>query len=63
MKVVNSLNKDSVFHKILTTIFCGYLSENDILGHGDQYEQFYSSFVALASHHLSSCAGTGKLDK
>ncbi|XP_052722001.1 E3 ubiquitin-protein ligase UBR4-like isoform X2 [Crassostrea angulata] len=34
------------------------LSENDILGHGDQYEQFYSSFVALASHHLSSCAGT-----
>ncbi|XP_052093919.1 E3 ubiquitin-protein ligase UBR4-like [Mytilus californianus] len=28
-------------------------SETDILEHEDQYEQFYSSFVALATHYLS----------
>ena len=28
-------------------------SEPDILEHEDQYEQFYSSFVALATHYLS----------
>ena len=36
-------------------------SERDILTHDDEYEPFYSSFVALASHYLSSSAGDGKL--
>ena len=35
-------------------------SEKDILNHDDEYEPFFSSFVALASHYLSSSAGDGE---
>ena len=34
-------------------------SERDILSHDEEYEPFYSSFVALASHYLSASAGDG----
>jgi hypothetical protein len=45
---------------MLNTFF-SLFSEPDILEHEDQYEQFYSSFVALATHYLSHSLTAGKI--
>jgi len=34
-------------------------SEAELLKHEDEYEAFYSSFVALSAHYLSASAGDG----
>ncbi|KAL4218587.1 perineurial glial growth [Mactra antiquata] len=49
----------SSFNKNFLEDFCNAIvaSEKEILQHDDIYEPFYSSFVALAAHYLSSSAG------
>lgn len=37
-----------------------FFSEADILEHEEQFEPFYSSFVALAAHYLSHSLAAGK---
>lgn len=45
---------------ILQTVNIFNFRESELNSNADDYEAFYSSFVALASDYISSCANTCK---
>ena len=44
----------------LTNLLFSYCSESEILHHDKQYEPFYSSFVALSTHYITTVCGLSK---
>ncbi len=37
-----------------------FFSESELLHHDGEYEGFYSTFVALSTHHITTFAAQGK---
>lgn len=44
----------------LTCLLFSHCSESEILHHDKQYEPFYSSFVALSTHYITTVCGLSK---
>ena len=57
---VKDYRGEYIYFNLCLTCAVVFFSEKDILNHDDEYEPFFSSFVALASHYLSSSAGDGE---